>query len=180
MNDWSADGRYLVYTQAGPEGGTELWLLPTSGDRKPVPFLKTQYNVLQGQVSPDSKWIAYTSNESGRNEIYVQSFPAGGGRWLVSSSGGSLARWRRDSKELFYRAPDGRLMATPVRQAAKGLEFGTPSPLFRVSEAQGIFSYPYDLSPDGQKILALVPTQVARDAASLNVIVNWDAELKKK
>jgi Tol biopolymer transport system component/predicted Ser/Thr protein kinase len=80
MNDWSADGRYLVYTQAGPEGGTELWLLPTSGDRKPVPFLKTQYNVLQGQVSPDSKWIAYTSNESGRNEIYVQSFPTGGGR----------------------------------------------------------------------------------------------------
>jgi hypothetical protein len=71
-------------------------------------------------------------------------------------------------------------MATPVRQAAQGLEFGTPAPLFRVSEAQGIFSYPYDLSPDGQKILALVPTQVAGDAASLNVIVNWDAELKKK
>jgi dipeptidyl aminopeptidase/acylaminoacyl peptidase len=155
-----------------------LWLLPTSGDRKPVPFLKTQFNVYQGQVSPDSKWIAYTSNESGRNEIYVQSFPTGGGRWLVSSSGGSLARWRRDGKELFYRAPDGRLMVAPVRQTAQGLEFGTPVPLFRISEPQGIFSYPYDLSPDGQKILALVPGQVAGDAASLNVIVNWDAKAK--
>jgi hypothetical protein len=145
-----------------------------------VPFLRTQFNVYQGQVSPDSKWIAYTSNESGRNEIYVQSFPTGGARWLVSSSGGSLPRWRRDGKELFYRAPDGKLMVAPVRQAVQELEFGTPTPLFRVSEAQGMFSYPYDLSLDGQKILALVPGQSTGDTASLNVIVNWDAELKKK
>jgi Tol biopolymer transport system component len=178
INDWSADGRYLVYTQAGPEGRTELWLLPQSGDRKPVPFSRTQFNVLQGQVSPDSKWIAYTSDESGRNEIYVQSFPTGGGRWLVSNNGGSLAHWRRDGKELFYRAPDGKLMVVPVRQAAQGLEFGTPAALFRISEPQGMFSYPYDLSADGQRILALVPGQLAQDTASLNVIVNWDAKAK--
>jgi hypothetical protein len=156
----------------------ELWLLPTSGDRKPLPFLQAPFNVLQGQVSPDSKSIAYTSNESGRNEIYVQRFPAGGARWLVSSSGGSLPRWRRDGKELFYRAPDGRLMVAPVRQPVQAIEFGRPVPLFHIPEAQGIFSYSYDLSPDGQKILALVPGQVAGDTASLNVIVNWGAKQK--
>jgi Tol biopolymer transport system component len=180
MNDWSADGRYLIYSQMGPGERTELWHLPTGGGRKPVPFLRTQFNELQGQVSPNGKWIAFASDESGRNEIYVQSFPTGGARWLVSNNGGSLARWRRDERELFYRAPDGKLMVAPVRQASQGLEFGTPAALFRISEPQGIYSYPYDLSADGQRILTLVPGHLAGDVASLNVILNWGAELKKR
>ena len=178
LNDWSPDGRYFVYSQISPEGRYELWLLPTTGDRKPVPFLQTSFDELQGQVSPDSKWIAYTSNESGRNEIYVQSFPAGGARWLVSSGGGTLARWRRDGKELFYRALDGKLMVASVRNAPGGLEFGTPAALFRIPEPQGVFSYPYDVASDGQQILALVPGQVAGGSASLTVLVNWDAKPK--
>jgi eukaryotic-like serine/threonine-protein kinase len=176
LNDWSPDGRYLVYSQISPEGRYELWLMPTTGDRKPLPFLQTSFDELQGQVSPDSKWIAFTSNESGRNEIYVQSFPAGGARWLVSSGGGTLARWRRDGKELFYRSLDGKLMVASVRKAPSSLEFGQPSALFRVSEPQGVFSYPYDVSSDGQRVLALVPGQAAGDAASLSVIINWDAK----
>ena len=178
LNDWSPDGRYLVYSQISPEGRYELWLLPTTGDRKPMPFPRTAFDQLQGQFSPDSKWIAYTSNESGRQEIYVQGFPAGGPRWLVSSGGGTLARWRRDGKEIFYRALDGKLMVAAVRNVPGGLEFGTPAALFRTSEPQGQFSYPYDVSSDGQKILALVPGEVAGDAASLSVIVNWDTKSK--
>ncbi len=178
LNDWSPDGRYLVYTQLGPEGQSELWLLPLSGDHKPVPFLKSGFNEFQGQVSPDSKWIAYTSDESGRIEIYVQSFPVAGARWLVSNGGGNFARWRRDGKELFYRALGGKLMTALVRNAARGLEFGTPAALFRISEPQGQFSYAYDVAPDGQRILALVPAQVAGDRASLTVVINWDAKPK--
>ena len=146
MNDWSPDGQYLVYTQQGPNGRFELWLLPLSGDRKPGPFLKTGFNEMQGEVSPDSKWIAYTSDESGgSNEVYATGFPAGGARWRVSSGGGSFPRWSRDGKELFYRALDGTLMVAPVRTVSHALEFGTPAALFRVSEPSGMFAYPYDV-----------------------------------
>ena len=173
-NPLAMDGRYI--TQQSPEGRSELWLLPLSGDRKPEPFLKTAFNELQGQVSPDSKWIAYTADESGSSsEVYVTSFPASGPRWRVSNGGGSLARWTRNGKELFYRALDGKLMVASVRTVSNGLEFGTPAALFRVPEPMGMYSYPYDVASDGQRILALVPSKVAGDSASLNVLVNWDA-----
>ena len=179
MNDWSPDGRYLIYTQQSPNGRFELWLLPLSGDRKPEPFLKTAFNESQGQISPDSKWIAYTSDESGgSNEVYATSFPIGGPRWRVSSGGGSFARWSRDGKELFYRALDGTLMVAPVRTVSHGLEFGPPAALFRVSEPQGMFAYPYDVASDGRRILALVPSKLGGDSPSLTVLVNWDPNTK--
>jgi Tol biopolymer transport system component len=179
MNDWSPDGRYLVYTQLSPDGRNELWLLPLSGDGKPVPFIRTAFNELQGDVSPDSRWIAYTSDESGGiNEVYATSFPVGGPRWRVSNGGGSFPRWSRDGKELFYRALDGTLMVAAVRNVPHGLEFRTPAALFRVSEPQGILCYPYDVASDGQRILTLVPSRVGRDSASLTVLVNWDANPK--
>ena len=179
LNDWSPDGRYLVYTQISSEGRNELWLLPLGADGKPVPFLKTAFNELQGEVSPDSRWIAYTSDESGGfNEVYATSFPAGGPRWRVSNGGGSFPRWSRDGKELFYRALDGTLMVTSVRNVPQSLEFGTPSALFRVSEPQGLVCYPYDVAPDGQRILALVPNKAGGDSPSLTVLVNWEAQQK--
>jgi len=177
MNDWSSDSRYLVYTQQSHEGRFELWLLPLTGERKPQPFLQTAFNNSQGQVSPDSKWIAYTSDESGGfNEVYVTSFPTASTRWRVSGNGGSFPRWSRDGKELFYRALDGTLMVASVRNGLHGLEFGTPASLFRVPESVGMFAYPYDVAPDGKRILALVPSKADTDIPSLIVLVNWDAK----
>ena len=179
MNDWSPDGRYLVYTQQNAEGRFELWLLPLTGERKPQPFIKTAFNDSQGGVSPGSNWIAYTSDESGGlNEVYVTSFPTAGTRWRVSSSGGSFPRWSRDGKELFYRALDGTLMVASVRTTPQGLEFGTPTSLFRIPEPVGMFAYPYDVSPDGKRILALMPSKVSGDSPSLTVLVNWDAKAR--
>jgi len=179
LNDWSPDGRYLIYTQLSPEGRNELWLLSLGADSKPVPFLQTAFNELQGEVSPDNRWIAYTSDESGGfNEIYATSFPLGGPRWRVSNGGGSFPRWSGNGKELFYRALDGTLMVTSVRHAPNGLEFGTPSALFRIPEPQGIVCYPYDVAADGQRILTLVPSKVDRDSGSLTVLVNWEPKRK--
>ena len=177
MNDWSPDGRYLIYTQQNREGRFEVWLLPLTGDRKPQPLLQTAFNDYQGAVSPDSKWIAYTSDESGGfNEVYVASFPTSGTRWRVSSNGGSFPRWSRDGKELFYRALDGTLMVASVRTTPQGLEFGTPASLFRVPEPVGMFAYPYDVAADGKRILTLMPSKVSGDSPSLTILVNWDAK----
>jgi Tol biopolymer transport system component len=180
VNDWSPDGRYLLYEEASPETQGDLWIVPTTGDRKPVPYLKTPFNEIDGQFSPDGKWVAYTSDESGgRNEVYVRAFPAGADKFPVSNSGGGIPRWRQDGKELFYRALDGRLMAASVRPVAQGLEFGTPAALFAIAPPTGIFAYPYDVSPDGQRILALAPAAGEAGASLLTVLINWQAGLKK-
>jgi Tol biopolymer transport system component/predicted Ser/Thr protein kinase len=178
ISDWSPDGRYLMYQEQSPEALGDLWLLPASGDRKPIPYLKTPFHEVNGQFSPDGKWVSYTSNESGRVEVYVQSFPAGGAKFTVSTNGGDLARWRPDQRELFYRALDGKLMGVSVRPAGQGLEFGTPVALMSVQPPTGaIAAYPYDIGRDG-RILALAP--VAGEAASpLTVIMNWQTTLKK-
>src|SRR5262249_51524394 len=178
VSDWSPDGRYMLYQEQSPDTQADLWLLPSSGDRKPIPYLKTPFNEQSGQFSPDGKWVAYTSNESGRDEIYVQSFPTGRGKFTVSTTGGDLARWRPDQKELLYPALDGKLTAVPVRPVGQGLEFGTPVPLMSVQQPAGaIAAYTYDIARDG-RILALAP--VAGEARSpLTVIVNWQASLKK-
>jgi hypothetical protein len=128
-----------------------------SGDHKPVPYLKTPFSESHGQFSPDGNWVAYASNESARDEIYVQAFPVNGTKYLVSTSGGNFPRWRRDGKELFYRGLDGRLMAVSVRAFGQGLEFGQPSSLIQITEPTGSSAYPYDIAPDGQKILAMAP-----------------------
>src|SRR5262249_1276857 len=136
LGDWSRDGRFIVYGNNDPKNPNtkvDLWLLPLSGDRKPVPFLQSEFNETQGQFSPDGRWIAYTSDDSGIEQIYIQPFPgSGGGRCLVSSSGGGQPRWRRDGKELFYISPDRQLMAVPIRigPGSSHCEVGVPTPLF--------------------------------------------------
>ena len=129
VNDVSPDGRFLVYTIGSPEGGFDLGVLPTGGDRKPALFLATPASEYLGQISPDGKWIAYISDESGRDEVYVRSFPASGSKWPVSNGGGTYPRWRRDGKELFFVSPGGALMAVPVRPAPQGLDFGAAAAL---------------------------------------------------
>jgi Tol biopolymer transport system component len=178
-DDWSPDGRYLLYEES-IDGRSNLSLLPRAGqpgEGRPVSYLKTSSSETNGQFSPDGKWIAYTSDESGHEQVYVHSFPASEQRWQVSERGGNFARWRRDGKELFYRAPDGKLMVASVRSVGRGLEFGKPEALFRITEPSGAHTYPYDVAPDGQRILAL--TNGSEDnSSSLTVLMNWRSGLK--
>jgi Tol biopolymer transport system component len=116
VTDWSRDGRYLLYAEVNPNTQIDLWALPLDGDRKPVPVLQSAFTELAGQFSPDGKWIAYQSNESGRTEVYIRAFPTSAGKWQISNRGGMIARWRADGKELFYRTPDNsKVMAVTIR-----------------------------------------------------------------
>jgi Tol biopolymer transport system component len=187
--DWALDGRALVYM--GTEGGNrDLFVLPLTGDprqagtegRKPAPFLKTQFRERHAQFSPDGRWMAYASIESGIYEVYVQSFPAGSGKWQVSTSGGVQPRWRRDGKELFYLAPDGKLMAVPIMAGAT-FERGTPAPLFQtrvygLATAAG-YSQQYDVTSDGQRFLINEDLSEVT-AAPITVVLNWPAALQKQ
>ena len=175
--DWSPDGHFLVYRSLDPKTSYDLWVLPLDGDRKPFPFVQTDFDERDGQFSPDGMWIAYQSNESGRFEIYVQSFP-GGGKWQISTNGGAQARWRRDGKELFYIALDARLMAVPVRLASdrKVVDASSPTPLFdtRVGGAlQGNLRQQYVVSADGQRFLMNTVTQDPSITSPITVILNW-------
>ncbi len=151
-----------------------------TGDRKTVAYSPAPAIETQGVLSPDGHWLAYTSDLSGRFEIYVQSFPEPGVRVQVSPGGGHSARWRRDGKELFYLTPNGTLTAVPVR-AGQPPEFGAPVALFQFNSAsQG--SVPrllpeYDVSSDGQRFI--VSTVVRRSDASIHVLLNWPALLTK-
>src|SRR5262249_52876426 len=96
--DWSSDGRFLLFRNSSPQTGADLWILPVFGDKKPFSFLKTPFDESDGQFSPDGKWIAYQSNESGRFEIYVQPFPGPGGKFQISTNGGAQPRWNKNGK----------------------------------------------------------------------------------
>jgi len=156
-------------------------VLPLFGDRKPVVFLKTPFVERQGVFSPDGRWIAYSSNESGRSEVYVQPFSwganaAAGSKWQISTSGGDLPAWRRDGKELFFRAADQHLMTVSV---ASGTIFqaGTPQALFELS---GPIDFPfpnYSVRADGQQFLLSSP--VGDASPPVNVCLNWLAGMKK-
>jgi Tol biopolymer transport system component len=193
--DWSRDGRFLLYSKRTPKTKADLWALPVAGgtaggDRKTFLFLATEFNEYLARFSPDTRWIAYTSDESGRPEIYVRPFPTpsgGGAQWLVSKGGGTQPRWRRDGKELFYVSPGNQMMAVNVTVSTSGgsraLQPGIPQPLFDMPPAppalaeNGLFTW--DVSADGQRFL--VPTPTAGDAGSpITVVLNWSEELKQR
>jgi Tol biopolymer transport system component/predicted Ser/Thr protein kinase len=177
---YSPDGRSLMYEQLGKDGSTDLWVLARGPgpSGQPVLYLKSPASLSNAQFSPSGKWVAYTSSESGQQQIYVQSFPKSEGRVQVSGSGGNFARWRGDGKELFYRASDGRLMVASVQPGKNGLEFGSPTALFRISEPIGPHLYSYDVTADGQRILALTP-ETLEASKPLTVLMNWQLGLKK-
>jgi eukaryotic-like serine/threonine-protein kinase len=190
-SDWSRDGRFLLYTKIDPKTGADLWVLPDPsgklGDSKPFPFLQTEFSESQGQFSPDGRWIAYSSNESGQSEVYVRPFsgqPSGStGKWKVSTDGGREPRWSPNGKELFYLGRDKHgkteLMAVPVGTTGGAVfEAGAPKPLF---DFDGIGVVPqtniflYSVAADGQRFL--VNASVKPITSTLNVIVNWEASI---
>jgi len=185
---WSRDGRFIVYQEMGPKNNLDLWVLPTEGaaaDRKPIPFLRTEFNEIFGQLSPDSHWMAFTSDRSGRREVYVRPFPPGEGEWIISIAGGEAPRWRGDGKELFFEAADGKMMAVPVKAvpgAKPSFEAGAPVALFdaHMRHSSGSTGYAYDVTADGKRFLInTVAGSGAGSTPSLTVVTNWTAGLRK-
>jgi Tol biopolymer transport system component len=179
--DWSADGRFLLFRSNDPQTGFDLWVLPLSGDKMPIPVLKTPFEERDGQFSPDGKWIAYQSNESGRFEIYVQPFPGPGGKFQISANGGAQPRWDKNGREVFYVSLDGKMMAAPVKLSPDGqsLETGTPAALFPVRIAGGPLPGPnkqqYAVSSDGQRFLVNLAVDEG-GASPITLILNWKPE----
>jgi hypothetical protein len=166
----------------GTQHASDLWVLPRVGDRKPFPFAQSSFNKTQAQVSPNGRWLVYTSYESGKDEVYVQSFPAPGSRRQLSLAGGMQPRWRRDGAELFYLGSDQTLMAVPVTTTEGAFEAGLPRPLFRTrmipQGSQSLwFDTMYDVSPDGQRFLILGPPD--EPGPAITVVLNWLGGLKK-
>jgi dipeptidyl aminopeptidase/acylaminoacyl peptidase len=183
--DWSPDGRLLLYTSQDPRTGSDLWSLSPDGDPKPSVVVQTPFDETQAQFSPDGRWIAYASNETGRYEIYVRSFPGPGGKWQVSTEGGIYPRWRRDGKELFYVAFDNHLMAVPIQAALARhtVNPGAPSELFvtRLTVGANVFAggvlsrAQYAVASDG-RFLMNVETE-APAAPPITLVLNWTAAL---
>ena len=173
-NSWSPDGRFILYTSTQNNGDLmilPMTALPLSGERKPYPFLSTPFNETQGVFSPDGKWVAYQSNESGRNEIYVRPFPGPGGQWQISTAGGTSPRWRADGKEMYYLAPDNKLTAVAAGAAGGTFVTGTPEVLFQTHPAPGAFKQQYDVSRDGR---FLINTDLLDTTTEpIHLLLNW-------
>jgi Tol biopolymer transport system component len=169
---WSADGRFLLY-----RANNDFFVLPLSGDRKPVPFLRTPFAENQGQFSPDGRWVAYESNETERDEVYVVPFPGPGGKTLVSTGGGQYPKWSRDGTEIVYLAPDNMLMAASVNGRGTSLEVGAVKPLFETRPVIGLGA-PHNVTADGQRFLINTLREEAA-SAPITVVVNWLAGLQK-
>jgi Tol biopolymer transport system component len=169
---WSPDGRFILFSTLEPKTGWDLWMLPMFGDRQPVRLMQGEFSESGGQISPDGRWLAYTSNESGRSEIYVRSFPALEGKWQISNHGGSDPRWRSDGKELFYIAADRRLMAVAVATVAD-FEPGVTRPLFDtgLQHVEGDARNHYDVSRDGRRFLVMQPVADTR-SSPFTIVVN--------
>ena len=185
--DWSQDGKFIAYSDYADKTHYDLWLLPLVGEHKPISYLQTRFNEVHAQFSPDGRWMAYVSDESGQPEVYVQAIPANGDRRQISTAGGDLPRWRRDGKELYYIAADKKLMAIRVKTGGSPsapFESEPPQPLFVVEPLGGgtpiTSRYPYQPAVDGQRFL--VNVRAGGEAASappITVVVNWQDGLKK-
>jgi len=185
-DDWSHDGRFLVFEQADPKTNWDLWALPMDGDRKPFPILQSESNEIQCALSPDGKWLTYSSDEAGGYQVYVQPFAGRsvtvgtgqrfGARWRISTDGGAQPRWRSDGKELFYVGADRKIMSVAVK-TVPAFEAGMPSPLFASTISQDLTNPQYDVAPDGKRFLISAPSNL-RGSAPVTVVLNWTAGLK--
>jgi Tol biopolymer transport system component len=174
---WSGDGRFILYYALGANTGADLWVLPLEGERKPFLFLQTPFSEHQGRFSPDGRLIAYVSNDQGRDEVYVQTFPASGNKWQVSTNVGTSAHWRNDGKELFYLSGN-KLMAVDVKPGSS-FEAGVPKTLFDLTPSR--VSGSYAVTADGQRFLFVTYVTQGEAPANLQytVVVNWTAAKAK-
>lgn len=179
-NDWSSDGKYLAYGDFGVKTGRDLWVLPMTGERNPIPIAQTEFAEQYGQFSPDNNWISYSSNETGRHEIYVQSFPALGGKMQVSTQGGAQAHWSANGKELYYLDPDGKLMVVDIVRTGSSIQFGLPKLLFQTSlETLAGPGHRFDVTRDGLQFVINDQKEIELRADPINLVINWKSGLSK-
>jgi Tol biopolymer transport system component len=183
---WSRHGRFLLYFATTSKTKNDMWLLPMEGEQKPVLLLGTEFSEGQARFSPDGRWVSYTSDESGRPEIYVRPFVAslnggapslGAGKWQLSKDGGTQARWRDDGKEIVFLGPRRSVMAVDVSGSGTAFQpVGTPHLLFTVQPSDGL-----DMAGDGKRFLVTMEQgQVQpKQAAPITVVLNWQADLKR-
>jgi Tol biopolymer transport system component/predicted Ser/Thr protein kinase len=178
-NSSSPDGQLLAFIEVDPTTGFDILVL-RMGDRKAQPFLRTQFNESAPRFSPDGRWLAYISDESGRSETYVQPYPGPGSKWQISTEGGTEPVWNPNGRELFYRSGDKMIAVEITTQP--GFSAGKPKVLFEGQYVPTPSSFPnYDVSPDGQRFLMLKPSEQAQAAPTqINVVLNWFEELKQK
>jgi serine/threonine protein kinase len=183
-DDWSSDGNYILLEITNdPKTKNDLWILPMTGDRKPIPFLQTEFNEQSGVFSPDMHWVAYVSNESGKDEVYVRPFiepglqqaSASSGKWQISANGGLRPSWRSDGKAIFYGA-DNKIMTAEIRAIGSTFEVLKVTQHMDLQAKRQIAAS--DISSDGKRILgSIIPSQ--EKSTPLTLVVNWDEELKK-
>jgi eukaryotic-like serine/threonine-protein kinase len=178
LHDWSRDGKFIAYSSLNTSTNIDLWALPMTGDKKPFPLLQSPFVEDHARFSPDGYFIAYSSNETGRYEVYVQTFPPSGGKWVISRDGGAQPRWRRDGKEIFFIAPDRKLMAADVKLAGSNFEVSVPKPLFQTQIAGPIPRNRYDVFGNGQRFLIITPRQ-ENNLTPITVVANWTAGLQR-
>jgi Tol biopolymer transport system component len=174
--DISPDGHYALFQKN--DRVNSLWLLPLAGNKTPKPYLVTKQNTLDGRFSPDGHWVAYASDESGRSEVYVQSFPELSRGTRISVNGGGRPEWRKDGKELYFIAPDRKLMAVPVGGRGSLFQVSAPQPLFQVSTAGEYSRQQYQPSPDGARFLVNYRIEDTTPQV-LTVLLNWGSQVKK-
>ncbi len=170
---WSADGRFIAYTTRG----SDVWVLPLFGDRKPFALAESPFTEGSAVFSPDGRWIAYTSNEGGQPDVYVQPFPGPGAKSQVSRDGGSHPVWRADGRELFYLGADRLMMAVPIG-AGRSFDAGQPQALFPSHAVLGP-NQAYAVTKDGRRFLVNAGSQQSSGAAPLTVVLNWTAAIQK-
>jgi Tol biopolymer transport system component len=176
--DWSRDGRFLLYHVTDPKTGPDVWALPMSGaDRKPVAVATTPFAESNAQFSPDGRLVAYETNESGRFEIVVQTFPEPVGKWQPSTAGGRWPRWRADGKELYFIAPDSKMMAVTIAASGTTLEAGKPVALFPSNIVAGPDKAQYAVARDGRFLINQMREGAA--AAPITLIQHWNPEARK-
>jgi eukaryotic-like serine/threonine-protein kinase len=175
-SDWSPDGRQLIFSVPAPASGYDLWLLPLGEEGKPTKLIASPADEMHGNFSPDGRLVAYTSNESGKFEVYVQTVPPSDRKWLISTNGGYEPRWRADGREIYYLFEDRKLMAVSV---GAGPSFGIPKPLFQTLVPAGVTANRthYVPSRDGQRFLVNLATGAV--VSPITVVLNWTATLKE-